>query len=176
MKLTLSGDHLNSTYADESGRVLYKVHTTSTLPGGSTTVTKLLPDDIPRREDESGSGCRGDRFAHFARVDWKSYHIFAHGEEIATKKLFRREGWKRHRVFVGEDGKEYKWVLGPRHSELQLNDGSRTQVAKFHQRNILGIFGEKKSAVLEIFPAGETMIDAIMLTFVYVETARRREK
>ncbi|KAF9266001.1 hypothetical protein L218DRAFT_942779 [Marasmius fiardii PR-910] len=182
MKFTLSGDYVNSTYADENGRIIYKVQTTSTLPGGYTNILKVLPDDIPRREslslDTSGGGrdYLGDRFIHIARIDWKSFHIFSRGEDIPTKTLFRKEGWNRNRIFMGDDGREYKWVLGPRQPELQLNDETKTQVAKYHQRNVMGIFGEKRPGVLEIFPEGESMMDTIMMTFVYIETARRRER
>ncbi|KAG7086288.1 hypothetical protein E1B28_002252 [Marasmius oreades] len=122
MKLTLSGNYLNSTYADESGRIVYKVRTTGTIPGASTTIAKILPDDIPRREDETGNGQEEDRFAHFARIDWKAYRVLVRGEEIPGKKLLRIEGWRRSRIFVGDDGKEYKWVLKPGHPELQLLD------------------------------------------------------
>ncbi|KAL0569944.1 hypothetical protein V5O48_012019 [Marasmius crinis-equi] len=175
MTLTLSGSYLNSTYADENGRVIYKVNTTTTLPGGSSNIVKLLPDDIPRMQNVEGDEVPGDRFAHLARIDWKIYSIFHHGEELVTKQFFRREsGWakKRNRIFMGEDGKEYKWVLGPVYPELRLNDESQTVVAKYNPGSV---FTKKRPGVLEIFPSARHMMDIIVMTFVYVETARRRE-
>ncbi|KAL0565727.1 hypothetical protein V5O48_016290, partial [Marasmius crinis-equi] len=95
-------------------------------------------------------------------------------DEIEAGKFFvKREGWPRRKLtFVWEDGKEYKWILGVRNSKLVLDDESQTPIAKFHPKNIGGIFGEKRQADLEIFPPGEGMADVVLLTFVYAERIR----
>ncbi|KAF9266003.1 hypothetical protein L218DRAFT_129808 [Marasmius fiardii PR-910] len=158
MRLTLSGNFLKSTYTDEKGRVIYKVQT-SNKHGGKTTITQ------------------SDRFAHLARIDWKVGHaiLVRGGEELSTKTFFRRDGfWAgKDRLFSGDDGREYKWHLGSWGSELQLNDESKTPVAKLVRGNIGGIFGQKRPSVFEVYPAGEHMVDLIMLTFLYMEKFRR---
>ncbi|KAG7086287.1 hypothetical protein E1B28_002251 [Marasmius oreades] len=180
MNLTLSGNFLKCTYTDDNGRVVYKVHTSSTYPGNSTTISKVLPDDIPRGASENGKGS-GDRFAHLARIDWKVVYstLVRGGEETSAKTFFRREGISgalgRNRIFVGDDGREYRWLLGACTSELELNDEYKTPVAKFDRRNVGSVFGfgKKRPAVLKNFPAGEHMVDLIMLTFLYIEHVRR---
>ncbi|KAL0569945.1 hypothetical protein V5O48_012020 [Marasmius crinis-equi] len=175
MKLTLAGNYLNTTYADDNGKINYKSHTTSTFPGGKTNIVKVLPADIPRRQNSGdGEAELGDRFAHMARIDWKIISDFQlGGEEVSAKKFFRREIWaaKKNRIFTGEDGKEYRWLFGAWAPELILNDGSKTQVAVYHPTKI---FGPKRPGVLEIHPEWEHMADIIIVTFIYVETLRRR--
>ncbi|KAF9266002.1 hypothetical protein L218DRAFT_997355 [Marasmius fiardii PR-910] len=171
MRLTLSGNFLKCTYADENGRIIYKVH--STL--ARTTISKVIPGDIPRRNSENESDT-GDRFAHLGRIDWKAMYsvLVLGGEEFSTRTYFKRDGFTGamglNRVFVGDDGREYKWLLGSWTSELRLKNEYKTLVAKLIRGNIGGIFGQKRPAVLEIYPAGEHMVDLIMLTFLYVES------
>jgi len=59
--------------------------------------------------------------------------------------------------------------------QLFVNNSSNTPVAVFHPKRC-GIFQEGRPASLEIFPAGEHMVDLIVVTFVYVETLRRDRK
>ena len=97
MKLTLSGGYLNCSYTDETGRVLYKVKTDSTYPGGKTNIFGLLPDDIPRRDSTIGDVSLADRFAYLARIEWKTIYstFLLGGEEVDANKFFRKEIWKR---------------------------------------------------------------------------------
>jgi hypothetical protein len=46
-------------------------------------------------------------------------------------------------------------------------------VAKFHQKDIISITPNAKRATLEIYPAGEHMVDLIVVTLVYIEKLRR---
>ena len=55
--------------------------------------------------------------------------------------------------------------------QLSLNDGSKTEVARYH-RGSLGIIGPKKKPCLDINPDVAHMSDLIVLTFVYVEKLR----
>ncbi|ESK82738.1 hypothetical protein Moror_5672 [Moniliophthora roreri MCA 2997] len=181
MKLHLSQNFLNSTYTDDTGRVIYKVNTPSTpLVNGSTTISKVLPadTDIPRRDSGSDSDSH-ERFANLGRIDWRTLQsslIRILDQQMETKQFFRRDGWSgklfgRNRVFTAPDGKEYKWILDPLIMELVLNDGNDSLVAKYHRGN-MGITEEKRRGVLEIYPAGEHMVDLILVTFVYVEKVR----
>ncbi|KAJ8094059.1 hypothetical protein PM082_009949 [Marasmius tenuissimus] len=172
MKLTLSGSYLNCSYTDDTGRVIYKVKTDNTFPGGKTNILGLLPDDIPRRE--SIGDIREDRFAYLARIEWKTIYstFMLGGEAVDANKFFRKEIWKRmNRIFTGGDGQEYRWIIRWLAPELVINDEVRTPVAKYHRSGKSG--GKKQQGVLEIFPEGEHIIDLIVITFIYVETLRR---
>lgn len=59
-------------------------------------------------------------------------------------------------------------------TQLILNDGSKTLIARFHRRS-LGLFGTKgpRPAYLEIVPGYESMADLIFFTFVYIEKIRK---
>ncbi|KAI3601663.1 hypothetical protein WG66_009035 [Moniliophthora roreri] len=188
MKLQLSRNYLNATYTDTStGRVIYKVTTPSApIVTGSTTISKVLPADIglPRRDsDRDGEEPNEERFASLGRIDWRTLHsssIKILDQEMETKHFLRRDGragklFGRNRVFTAPDGREYKWILGSHTSKLVLNDGNDIDVAKYHRENLgnLGIIEEKRRGVLEIYPAGEHMVDLILVTFVYVEKVRR---
>ncbi|KAK1221856.1 hypothetical protein PQX77_015326 [Marasmius sp. AFHP31] len=167
MRLTLSGSFLgSSTYADEDERVIYKVRKTFK----HTTASKLLSEDIPRAE----CGPDGDRFAHLARIDWNLHPLIElGGKEMEVKTFLRRVGWAKDRILTDENGKEYRWTLGARASVLHSNDEVKTRIAKFRQGNPGGIFGEKRPAVLEIFPEGESLVDLIFVTFLFTEKQRR---
>ncbi|KAF9463414.1 hypothetical protein BDZ94DRAFT_1258736 [Collybia nuda] len=58
------------------------------------------------------------------------------------------------------------------HVQLIVNDDSKTPVAEFH-RGSLGIIGKARPASLEIFEAGEHMIETILVTFIYIEKIRK---
>ena len=60
------------------------------------------------------------------------------------------------------------------HGQLYANDEAQTHVAKFHQQDFISITPKAKAATLEIFPAGEHMVDLIVVTLVYIEKLRRR--
>jgi len=93
-----------------------------------------------------------------------------------------------HRVFTGPDGREYKWLLnaaGPevnciiyvvlllslRRYQLRLNNGSKTVVARYHSDT----FRKSRGAYLDISPAGERIVDMILVTFIYIERLRKDE-
>ncbi|KAI3608170.1 hypothetical protein WG66_006527 [Moniliophthora roreri] len=177
MKLHVTGHFLNATYADDAGRVIYKVKTSS-LVHRSTTISKVLPQDIdiPRRNSDPNDS--QERFAHLARIDWgvQSTSIHLLDQLMETRQFLRKEPkfFTRNRIFTAPDGKEYKWILGSHTSQLIQYDGKDTvtHVAKYHRGN-LGITSEKRKGALEIYPAGEHMVDLILATFLFIEKARR---
>jgi hypothetical protein len=52
-----------------------------------------------------------------------------------------------------------------------LNDSSDTPIAKFHDRKF-GVLSGPNPATLEIFSAGEHMVELILVTFIYMEKLR----
>ncbi|KAG7086350.1 hypothetical protein E1B28_002311 [Marasmius oreades] len=125
-------------------------------------------------------------FEYLAQIDWRLFSSskfrLGDGQEIEAKAFFRKQGWGpygRHRVFTAKDGREYKWYLRYWHSELALNNEEKTPVAKFNRRSIhKSLFGKPSSgsAYLEIFPAGEHMVDEIFVTFIYIEKLRKEKE
>lgn len=96
MHLYLSGrSPLNGVYTDENGQAIYKVHTPLKLSDRTSTITRSIPDDIPRREGLDDVTFQ-DRFAHLAQIDWRtidSTKIRFAGESLDTGNLFRKDGW-----------------------------------------------------------------------------------
>ncbi|RDB19298.1 hypothetical protein Hypma_013596 [Hypsizygus marmoreus] len=235
MHLYLSSQRpLHAVYTNEAGQVLYKVETTCGLGTWTSTISSVVPHDIPRKisdrkppaaaaaplvegESETGGEEGGrthgsiggsrvagngpgrssgeleadeaeageevdmrDRFALLAQVEHKpvaSSIMRFGGEEVETKAYFRKKGWGwygRNRVFRAPDGREYEWLLNMFTPELILYDPhtkTKTCVAKFHSRSF-GIIGKAHPAYLEIFPAGEDMVDTILVTFICIEKVR----
>jgi hypothetical protein len=56
-----------------------------------------------------------------------------------------------------------------------LNDSIDTPVARYHC-NSLGILSPTHAAYLEVFPAGEHIVDLIVVTFIYIERLRQEEE
>lgn len=94
------------------------------------------------------------------------------------------------RTFTGPDGRSYRWemlyseevvsagrvkVVRPSAEyfflQLTRNDGSNTEVARYHRAS-LGLMGPKQKSYLDIDPDVTHMLDLIILTFVYVEKLR----
>ncbi|KIK64381.1 hypothetical protein GYMLUDRAFT_161037 [Collybiopsis luxurians FD-317 M1] len=128
---------------------------------------------------EAGADSSSQNFEYTAQIDWRIIRSprirFANGrysgQEVLASDMFRKEGWGwwgRHRVFTGEDGKEYKWRLRSTYCELSINDTGKTPVAKYHAKAF-----SKDKPFLEIFPEGLHMLDEIFVTFMYVEQLRR---
>jgi hypothetical protein len=57
-------------------------------------------------------------------------------------------------------------------TQLKLNDGSKTPIARYHRQQ-LGIIGKPRKARIEIHEGGIHMVDAIVITFAIVEKLRR---
>ncbi|KAK7442480.1 hypothetical protein VKT23_016077 [Stygiomarasmius scandens] len=133
-------------------------------------------------QQEGSSDMRNLPFEYIAQIDWKFFKSskfrFGDGKEVLAKDFFRKESWGcygRHRVFTASDGVEYKWILGAWVPSLRTNDADKTPVAYFHRRK-LGIFSKSEPAYLEIYPAGEHMVNEIVTTFVYIEKIRKEKE
>ncbi|KAJ7482155.1 hypothetical protein B0H11DRAFT_1212546 [Mycena galericulata] len=176
MQLFLATDHpWNTVYTDASGAPWYKTQTPLKLHDRTTSISKVIDPDIPRRAPEpdasnnSADGIDTARFASLAQIDWrviKSSVIHFGGRELATNEFFRKAGtqgvWGRPRLFSGLDGKEYKWILGTYTSELKLNDGSETIVAHYRHKKFGIPFQRIDRPSLEVSTAFEHMLDEIL--------------
>ncbi|KDR81208.1 hypothetical protein GALMADRAFT_116239 [Galerina marginata CBS 339.88] len=173
MRFTLAGPSpLHSNYINESGKVIYKVSTPRAFIVHTTTVSRVLPSDLPG----GGDGLE-ERFGHLAT----NKHLIGRsiisygGEEIKTGDHFKKVGtslWG-DKACTGPDGKAYKWRIR-RYSgcEFVRDDGEEAVLAKFLD-NTFRITGPSFPTSLEIFPAGEEIMDYIFVTFLYVEKIRR---
>jgi len=182
MQLFLSNPSpINCTYTNSEGQALYSVRTPSRIFGRMTAICRVSNDLCGRDDKYPGYDCSvRDGFKHLANFEWKSFRSsrLRFGErEFKTRSFFRKEGWGwhgRHRVFAGPDGREYKWKLNSTSPELNVNDGAETPVARYHSGRS-GLFSKPQDACLEICPAGEHMVDAILVTFIYIEKLREDE-
>ncbi|KAG6916908.1 hypothetical protein DXG01_004741 [Tephrocybe rancida] len=118
MKLNLSGSSpLNSTFTNDDGQALYKVETKIWAISPTSNITCVIPNDIPRREEEDTNISMQDRFAYFGHVEHNmiaSAVLHFGDQRYEAKDYFKKDGWGaygRNRVFTGLDGREYKWLL-----------------------------------------------------------------
>ncbi|KAK7442479.1 hypothetical protein VKT23_016076 [Stygiomarasmius scandens] len=143
--------------------------------------TGLQSPGTPNQQ-EGSSDARSFPFEYIAQIDWKIFKgakfRLGDGKEVLSKDFFRKDSWGRygrHQVFTASDGVEYKWILGTRVPSLRTNDADKTPVACFHRRK-LGIFSKSEPAYLEIYPAGEHLVNEIFITFIYIERTRKKKE
>ncbi|KAF9233679.1 hypothetical protein BU15DRAFT_66387 [Melanogaster broomeanus] len=170
MQLTLSsGSVRNAVMTNETGQALYKTSHTFTLGKlGTTTIRKIRPNTDPLD--------MRDHFDVMGEIDWRLYGSSTfriNGQEMQTSDFLPRHGIRgRKRTFTGPDGLPYRWDMLSKVVVLSRNDGSRTEVARYH-RGSLGLIGIKKKPHLDVDPDVMHMLDLIVLTFVYVEKLRK---
>ncbi|KAG1754297.1 hypothetical protein EDB19DRAFT_1844116 [Suillus lakei] len=169
ISFTLSTENVrNTVITDEQGQVIYKTDTPFKFGGRTTTIQKIKPND-----DQSHMR---DHFDVMGEIEWHkiaSSKFRFRGTEVETKAFIPRKGLLgRKRIFTGPDGRPYRWDLQFKVVVLSRDDGSRTEVARFH-RATLGIIGKKRKATLEVSPEVAHMMDSVIMTFIYVEKLRR---
>ncbi|TEB35192.1 hypothetical protein FA13DRAFT_1729006 [Coprinellus micaceus] len=179
-KLVLTtGDPYNAEYCTVDGHIRYRMVLRS---------RRLLLWESRRwvtvdKAVSTGSPAGGDRDGPFERIgEVKFRSIFSstitfQDAPRAVHAFFRKESSPvpstlgRCRIFDGPDGKEYRWELGPTQPLLYRNNDS-AHVAKFLPGDASAALGPQR-AILEIYPAGERMVDLIVITLVYIEKLRR---
>ncbi|TFK20907.1 hypothetical protein FA15DRAFT_673096 [Coprinopsis marcescibilis] len=165
---------LAATYFTEDGMPAYRI---GFAPGTTGIFDQQRTQQVEKMDSKSG------HFLPYAEYQLHSFRpdrlkmgtTFDEGAD----SIFRREWGAANagddRIFVGLDDKEYRWKARMQKSELVLNDGSDTLVAKFHRKRYKVLWmGESRPASFDILPAGEHMVDLIMFTYAYVE--RKREQ
>ncbi|KAJ7142142.1 hypothetical protein C8R43DRAFT_582603 [Mycena crocata] len=182
MRLVLTtGSPANAIYTDATGAPRYKVNTPFKLSHRTTAISRAIEGEIPRRNSWSDNVDEEQRFASLAHINWRVFEssvIRFRGSELATRDLFRKDGWGcygRHRIFTALDGREYKWILGAYTSQLKVNDDTETVVARYRPKK-LGLFSKPRKASLEILPPFEHLMDEILVTFVYIERVRKQKE
>ncbi|TFY53665.1 hypothetical protein EVG20_g10011, partial [Dentipellis fragilis] len=160
------GSILNTVLRDDSGQPRYRIETSTILglKDEETTISRFLPGT-------SASGARGLREEEIARIEWHRIR----------STMFERPGQNPvevdvKRAFTATNGQSYTWKSGRKRSSLSRNDSYSSRIAQYHKRSY-GILGKAHSPYLEIFPAGLSITDEIVVTFIYVEWRRdQREK
>ncbi|CAL1703175.1 unnamed protein product [Somion occarium] len=177
MELELSRDSTTNTVLRiPGGRPLYHIHTPSMF-SRTTTIYKIPETNVQRYEDaEKMTDVEPKAEEEMARIYWhtiSSSRLIYDGRALEFKTFLKSKGFRGDRVFIGPDGKNYKWHEGWNGPRLELADGSKPAktVAKLRQGN----FFTGRKAVLEIDPSVDHMRDLVVITFVFIET-RRRER
>ncbi|KAJ6622691.1 hypothetical protein B0H10DRAFT_2012352 [Mycena sp. CBHHK59/15] len=173
---------INATYRDaDSGVVRYKVKTPIKVHDLTTTISRLIDSDVPRREQgDSNTEADSGRFGLLAQIAWYMVGpptvIRFGGREIAPATFFQKENatWYSpgDRIFTAQDGKEYRWCLTAYTTRLKTNDASATLIAEYRAKS-LGLLSKARDPSLQIFPEFAHMVDEIMVTFIYVEKLRK---
>lgn len=76
------------------------------------------------------------------------------------------------KLFVFVDIRLLKTERG---SQLVVNDDSENVVARYHKPHT-GVAGKARKPRLEILPAGGHMVDLVVITFLYINTLRRKRQ
>jgi len=115
-----------------------------------------------------------------ARIYWKWFSsdriVFRGRIHLQAEFLPKCGKLKGSYMFTGPDGVQYRWALGAfgtNYPKLVTTDEKKTVIAEFHRARY---FIKKQKARLEVQPAGMNMLDYIILTFVFVENARRERE
>jgi len=172
--LTNHANVRNTNFCNLEGQVIYK----SVTPGSvlstnrTTTISKIVPNTL---HDDMV-----DEFTELAAIEWHismSSRLKYHEIELPMKDFMPSEGvWGQYRVFTAlTDGRSFRWTLGIWTSTLELDDSSKTPVARSHRSDI-GILGKPRQARLEIFHGFEDLVDIILITFIFVEKLRKERE
>jgi len=191
MELRLSRNSpTNCILKDGQGRPRYQIATPFQWSRKVTTISRFMPgrgapsgeragDAKGGRAPDAGIHLMGLPDERVAQIEWHTvrHTKFNFGvQEVDSSRYLPKKGlFGRQRTFVGMDGRPYKWSLGQRTCSLELNDGSKTPVARFHRRSF-GIVGKAHNGYLEIMPQGMPIVDDVVVTFVYVEKRRERQQ
>ncbi|OAX31352.1 hypothetical protein K503DRAFT_777665 [Rhizopogon vinicolor AM-OR11-026] len=169
IRFTLSSERVRNTIiTNEQGQTIYKTDTPFRFGTRTTTIYKIKPN-----ADQSDMR---DQFDIIGEIEWHTFtssRFRFGGTEVAAKEFIPSKGLtRRKRVFTGPDGRSYRWDLNFRVVVLSQNSGSQTELARSH-RATLGIIGKKRKATLEVSPeVAHSMIDTVIMTFIYVEKLR----
>ncbi|EIW81413.1 hypothetical protein CONPUDRAFT_165564 [Coniophora puteana RWD-64-598 SS2] len=168
MHLTFSShDVTNTTLTSDNGHAMFRVDTTgSALSGRTTTIHKTYTD--------KGGELRSEVVA---QIDWQLLHgttLRFNGNTVNAESFIQNSGLRRRDFsFTGPDGKVYKWHADLRSLQLDAFDGTTVATGSGGKRSLFG----SHDGHLTINQAAYFMIDAIVMTFVYVEgTMERRKK
>jgi len=159
MELCLvNNDPTKTLLVSSDGKPLYNIQTPSG-PSAATTTVRRLQASTGKVEYEVG------------QVEYHASHgtklSLCHGTENLQLVLYpnapgnQETSW----LFIGPDGRPYKWQIFIHYPVLLLNDMSQTPIARYRRAKI-GIVSRSRRAFLEVFPAGINMLDLVVVTFV----------
>jgi len=138
------------------------------------------PNSNPvEEENETDSGGLHETSDEMARIYWKwfsSNRIIFRGRITTREELLPKCGKLRGSfAFTGPDGVQYRWALGSMgmNPPRLVTADEKTVIAEFHRPNY---FTNKQKARIDVQPAGMGMLDHIVLTFVFVDQARRERE
>ncbi|EIW74411.1 hypothetical protein CONPUDRAFT_170135 [Coniophora puteana RWD-64-598 SS2] len=174
MILTLDqdGDARQANFIDHCGQVLYKTDTPWRLGHRTTTIVKA-PLAVPGM---SGGPVPG---SIVAEIEWGFVHnrFRFEGQELEAGDFIPWRGFMgRKRAFNGPDGREYEWKMCDNLTSCELRTApDKHTIARSHREHF-HFFSDNEPPMLEIFPDGYHMVDAIVMTFVFVDHLRREKR
>jgi len=173
MKLVFTTDsHLNTTLVDEtSGLVMYEVETERKFMSRTTVIRKSFTNrrgkPVPHTSTE------------VAKIQWKTWssdRIVYYGCDMKRDEFMPKAGLFSDGFLITVNGTKYRWSTGSPGQDppkLVTKDRKKRMVAKLHEARH---FFRRRRAYLEVAPAGLTMLDQIVVSFVYVEKTRREKR
>ncbi|KAF9653260.1 hypothetical protein BDM02DRAFT_3107827 [Thelephora ganbajun] len=163
---------LNTTLVDEtSGVVMYEIETEKSFMSKTTIIRKPFTNRrgqlVPQTSTE------------VARILWKTWssdRIVYYGCDMKRGDFMPKAGMFSNGFVITVNGTKYRWSTGFSGQglpKLVTNNRKKKLIAELHKAHRLF---RRSKAYLEIAPAGLTMLDQIVVSFVYVESKRRERK
>ncbi|EIW81387.1 hypothetical protein CONPUDRAFT_73130 [Coniophora puteana RWD-64-598 SS2] len=164
-----SGDIRDAAFIDEHGHALYRTSTPHHFfDTGTTSITKALP---PNKK-------HGSATTEIAQIEWEwfrqaEFHI--NGQTIDAKDFMQSSGilFSKDYTFSAPDGRSYRWSTHLSSCRLEAFDGSTIAEGSGGSSGLLGTMTE---GFLDISPGGYHILDAIIITFAFVEGDKQRKK
>lgn len=161
-------------------------------PGSSVAFGKRgSPSPSRNTHSDSHPFWTKEHWVHFADIEHHQVHstkLNVAGKEFTANEFFEKAGWLgKTRSFTAWDGNMYRWDLKDRNVKLyrcsQFNESPGLEaellIAEFDAATASAtpIAGSQRRKVtppsLVIYPAGEPIIDLIIVTFIYGELLTR---
>ncbi|XP_006458731.1 hypothetical protein AGABI2DRAFT_115754 [Agaricus bisporus var. bisporus H97] len=164
MRLILSSQNpRDSYYSTDAGQVIYKVNKS----GSSVTTLRKAVNN--------------DHFALYAEVEFhtfRSTRFRFQNRDVSVDDHFRKEGWFNPRwVFRAADNREYYWKLDGKYLEMFRNDGSKKEMVKYKEhKSSFGPFITGRPASLEVDNSCISILDDIIMTYVYCQKQRKKRQ
>ncbi|KAF8513909.1 hypothetical protein BU17DRAFT_52960 [Hysterangium stoloniferum] len=168
IKLELTANSLrNTTISDSTDNIYYEVRTESWIPL-HTKVKRLDPETRQyevRGEIQRSNGQPEVRVAGRSK-EWARASDFLRIDNAKGGGV----------IFMGDDGRVYRWQVNKGRLELVRADVDEAQepvVIQHHHKRHFWVFRMSKHAWLEVKPEVKETLDSVILSYILVERKRR---
>ncbi|EGN96459.1 hypothetical protein SERLA73DRAFT_186196 [Serpula lacrymans var. lacrymans S7.3] len=146
----------NTVLVSPDGHPVYRVDTPYYFTTSTTTVKKI----------QRG----GEMDPEIGRIEWQSAHAAIVRIGLRDVVVHRSKLFGSSRTFIAVNGQSYKWKFREGSSWLSSNDSKKAPAATFTP------LSGHNPALLHVTPHGMTILEDVIVTFLYVEGERRNSE